>query len=88
MENVKELTYEQAYEKLEEIVEKMGSASVPLGDMMTLYEDGMELAEHCEKLLNSYDARLEKVAKRALLRELESEEAGQAEADDEEEAPF
>lgn len=64
--NVEELSYEQSYERLEEIVERMSSASAPLDELMKLYEEGMALAAHCEKLLKSYDARLEAVAKKVL----------------------
>lgn len=64
--NVEELSYEQSYERLEQIVERMSSASAPLDELMKLYEEGMALAAHCEKLLKSYDARLEAVAKKVL----------------------
>lgn len=53
-----DLSYEQAFSRLEEIVEKMSSASVPLDELVKLYEEGMTLAAHCEKLLNGYDARM------------------------------
>ena len=91
MKDKKELSYEQAFGKLEGIVEKMGSASVPLEEMISLYEEGMELAGHCEKLLKSYDARLEKVSKQIMLRELESEDIaseGEETEEDDEEVPF
>jgi exodeoxyribonuclease VII small subunit len=63
--NVNELSYEQSYERLEEIVERMSSASAPLEELMKLYEEGMALAKHCETLLNGYDARLEMIARKA-----------------------
>lgn len=80
----KKLKYEEAYERLEEIVDKMSSASVPLDELMKLYEEGMELAEHCSGLLKSYEARLEKVSEKAMKRELEEE----PEDPDDGEAPF
>ncbi|MBO4563527.1 MAG: exodeoxyribonuclease VII small subunit [Clostridia bacterium] len=85
MDNISELKYEQAYERLEQIVERMSAAAVPLDELMKLYEEGMELAEHCEKLLKSYDARLEKVSSRALLNE---QEGAEDEPEDDEEVPF
>lgn len=84
MKSKKELTYEQAYKKLEDIVDKMNGASVPLAELMSLYEEGMELAKHCEALLKSYDARLEKAAKHVMEMENEAEES----PDDDEEVPF
>ena len=72
--NIEELSYEQSYARLEEIVEKMSSASAPLEELMKLYEEGMALAGHCEKLLKGYDARLEMIAKQALEAENTDEE--------------
>lgn len=81
------LKYEDAYAKLEEIVERMSSASVPLDELMRLYEEGMQLAEHCGKLLKGYEARLEKVSQKVI--DAEKEAIGEVpDEDDDEEAPF
>ena len=69
----KDISFEKAYERLKDIVEKMSEASVPLDELMKLYEEGVQLASHCEGLLNSYEARLEKVSDRVLLREIEED---------------
>ncbi len=82
---IDEMKYEEAFSRLEEISESMSAASVPLDKLMQLYEEGMALAAHCEKLLKGYEARLEKVSAKALLREAEAEAIEEA-AD--EEAPF
>ena len=79
------MTYEEAFSRLEEISEAMSAASVPLDKLMQLYEEGMGLAAHCEKLLKGYEARLEKVSKQALLRE---EDAGDNVETADEEVPF
>ena len=86
MNEVTGLKYEEAYAKLEEIVEKMSSASVPLDELITLYEEGMQLAEHCGKLLKGYEARLEKVSQKVL--DAEKEALSDIPSDDDEEAPF
>ena len=65
----KELSYEKAYSRLEEIVEKMSSAEVPLEELVKLYEEGMTLSVYCEKLLKSYEARLEKFSQRTVFSE-------------------
>lgn len=82
----KQLKYEEAFARLEQIVEEMNSASVPLDELMKLYEEGMELAKHCSALLKSYEARLEKVSAKAMDTELAKDDAP-ADPDDEE-APF
>ena len=84
-----QLSYEQAYAQLEETVAKMSAASVPLEELLALYERGMELGEHCEKLLKNYEARLERVSAKSIMRELEPADEAQDdeppfEADDDE----
>lgn len=76
---VASLSYEQAFAMLEQTVERMGAAAVPLDELLALYERGMELGAHCEQLLKGYEARLERVSERALLKELDPLE----ESDDE-----
>ena len=50
------LTYEQAYQKLEEILEKLESKGTSLDESLGLYEEGISLYKHCNKLLD--DAKL------------------------------
>ncbi|MGN0791772.1 MAG: exodeoxyribonuclease VII small subunit [Christensenellales bacterium] len=59
----KELTFEQAKEKLDGIVEKLSSGNLPIDQMVKLYEEGAELSQHCLGLLSAYEARLEQVDK-------------------------
>ena len=44
---MKELTYEQAYKRLEEIVDKLENGSVPLEESMKLFEEGTKIANFC-----------------------------------------
>lgn len=59
----KELTFEQAKEKLDGIVEKLSSGNLPIDQMIKLYEEGTELSRHCLSLLSAYEARLDQVDK-------------------------
>ncbi len=59
----KELTFEQAKEKLDGIVEKLSSGNLPIDQMVKLYEEGAELSRHCLSLLEAYEARLDQVDK-------------------------
>lgn len=92
MEKKNDLTFEKAYAALEETVDKMNAASVPLDELMKLYEEGMALAARCETLLTGYEARLEKIRKQTIDEEREKIEEEPQKAlpscDDEEEAPF
>jgi len=57
----KELTFEQAKAELDSIVERLGGGSLPLDEMVKLYEEGAALSAYCKKLLDAYDARLMRV---------------------------
>lgn len=54
---MKELTYEQAYKRLEEIVEKLENGSVPLEESMKLFEEGTKLANFCNTKLNATEQK-------------------------------
>lgn len=64
-----DLSYEKAFERLNAVVDEMSSPSVPLEKLMKLYEEGMELARHCEKLLTGYEKRLQSFARQSVLNE-------------------
>ncbi len=54
---MKELTYEQAYKRLEEIVKKLENGSVPLEESMKLFEEGTKLANFCNSKLNAAEQK-------------------------------
>lgn len=54
---MKELTYEQAYKRLEEIVEKLENGSVPLEESMKLFDEGTKLANFCNSKLNAAEQK-------------------------------
>ena len=54
---MKGLTYEQAYKRLEEIVEKLENGSVPLEESMKLFEEGTKLANFCNSKLNAAEQK-------------------------------
>ena len=54
---MKELTYEQAYKRLEEIVEKLENGSVPLEESMKLFVEGTKLANFCNSKLNAAEQK-------------------------------
>ena len=56
------LSFEQASQKLDEIVEKINSGTTSLEEMVGLYEEGINLVNYCNDLLNSYRSRLDKIA--------------------------
>jgi len=54
------LTYEEAYKKLENILEKLESKSARLDESLSLYEEGISLYKHCNKLLENAQLKISK----------------------------
>ena len=57
------LTYEQAYNKLESILEKLESKNTSLDESLSLYEEGINLYKYCNKLLESAELKISKFTK-------------------------
>ncbi len=58
---VAKLTFETALAELEGIVGQLEKGQVGLEDSIRLYERGEELKKHCDALLKSAEARIEKI---------------------------
>ena len=54
------LTYEEAYEKLEDILYKLESNTTSLDDSLNLYEEGISLYKHCNRLLENAQLKITK----------------------------
>ena len=52
------ISFEDAVEKLESIVEEMESDNLPLEKMLVRYEEGAQLVKVCEKKLQSAETRI------------------------------
>ncbi len=63
---VTELTYEQAFIQLEEIVAVLEGSDYPLERTIELYERGQELAKYCTELLEQANLRLKKLTENGL----------------------
>lgn len=51
LENISALSFEQAFLLLEETTQTLESGNLTLDDTAQLYEKGMKLAHHCNKLI-------------------------------------
>jgi exodeoxyribonuclease VII small subunit len=60
-ENITEMTFEQALDKLEGIVEALEQGNVPLDQSITYYERGEALRKHCRTLLEAAENKVEKI---------------------------
>ncbi|NGX37465.1 MAG: Exodeoxyribonuclease 7 small subunit [Chlamydiae bacterium] len=52
-------TFEKAYERLENILEKMNEEQVSLDDALALYEEADSLIVNCQRRLNEAEQKIE-----------------------------
>lgn len=60
-EDVKTMSFEQALEALEKIVENLERGEVPLDQSIRIYERGEALKAHCARLLKAAEDKVEKI---------------------------
>ena len=54
-------SFEEALEKLEAIVEKLGDQSISLEKSVELYEEGLSLSKICTETLESASLKIEQI---------------------------
>lgn len=59
--DIKQMSFETALAELEQIVAKLESGRAPLAESIAIYERGEALKSHCETLLKTAEARIEKI---------------------------
>lgn len=61
-----ELTYEQAVDELESIIERIESGDIGLEDSIRHYERGSQLLKRCRAILGQAEQRIERLDAKAL----------------------
>ena len=56
--NIDEMTLEEAFAGLDEIMEKLSDNDISLEQSVNLYKDGMELLGHCKKVVDEAEGKL------------------------------
>ncbi|HYD27977.1 exodeoxyribonuclease VII small subunit [Brevundimonas sp.] len=56
-----DLSFEDALQRLEQIVSRLESGQAPLEESIALYEEGARLKAHCEDRLKAAQLRVEKI---------------------------
>lgn len=70
----KKLTYEEAIENLEDIVQELENGNVPLDKALELFEEGARLTSFCSKALDTAEQKIRSVT------EAEAEKEGDCDA--------
>jgi len=65
------LTFEEAYAQLAEIVTQLVSGDLSLDDSVTLYARGQQLARLCGEILDAAELRVQQVSESGEIRPLE-----------------
>jgi exodeoxyribonuclease VII small subunit len=57
--NSEQLTYEMAYEKLEELVSQLESGDLTLEKSLAIFEECIQLVAYCQKKLDEAERKIE-----------------------------
>ena len=68
------ITFEQAIEELETIINRLEEGDVPLDETINLYEKGSELKDLCEKKLQSAEVKIQKINQKTKTKEITIED--------------
>lgn len=56
-----DLSFEEAYDRLEEVLSRLQMGNMSLNDSLAAFEEGMALAAHCQALLDAAELRVEQL---------------------------
>lgn len=60
--NIEMMPFEDAFSALGKILKSLERGDLPLEKAITLYEQGMKLAQHCNQTLDSAELRIKKLS--------------------------
>jgi exodeoxyribonuclease VII small subunit len=60
--SLEELSFEEAFDELEAVVQQLEGGNLPLEEAITLYERGMGLACRCGQALDAAELRVQQLA--------------------------
>lgn len=61
MDNINELSFEQSFDELEDVLAQLESGALSLEEQLTISEKGKLLALRCQKLLDDAELRIRKL---------------------------
>ena len=69
---IEALSFEDSFERLEKVIQKLESGELGLDESISLYEEGVQLAEHCERQLDDAELKVSQLL-RAVANEMDPE---------------
>lgn len=61
MDEIEKLSYEAAYQALEDVLDQLESGELSLEQSVDLYERGQRLSAHCQRLLEEAELKIRSV---------------------------
>tara|TARA_B100000902_G_C27277003_1_gene899399 strand:+ start:64 stop:309 length:246 start_codon:yes stop_codon:yes gene_type:complete len=61
---MEDMSFEDAIQELEAIIDKLESGEVPLDETIALYDRGSELKKYCELKLQTAEEKIQRISKR------------------------
>ena len=61
---MEDMSFEDAIQELETIIDKLESGEVPLDETIALYDRGSELKKYCELKLQTAEEKIQRISKR------------------------
>lgn len=62
---IAELSFEEAYDRLEDVLSRLQMGNMTLDDSLAAFEEGMALAAHCQALLDAAELRVAQLERAA-----------------------
>ena len=53
-----EMTLEETFEKIDEVMEKLSDDSLPLEESFSVYKEGMQLLDNCRKVIGDVEKKV------------------------------
>jgi exodeoxyribonuclease VII small subunit len=66
---ISEMSYEQAFEALQEVIGSLETGEKPLEEAMALFERGQALYQRCNQLLDEAELRLQQLTESGTLKD-------------------
>lgn len=61
--NLPEMSYEEAFARLDELVRVLERGELSLAEMLAAYEESVQLSRHCTELLDAAELRISQLVK-------------------------
>lgn len=56
--NLQRLTFEEGYDRLDQVISQLEAGELTLQESVALYEEGIQLARHCEHKLDDAELKV------------------------------